>query len=289
LTVIVNVIGLLHPGGNLPRDVFGNSSRLLVATLADATFISQWLGQNVSNSVNPVFWSLSYECSYYLLFGLILFGRGRKLWIGVGGICILLGLPILLLFPVWLSGCVAHDIYQRLRVHRSAWVVVTGGLATVMIGCLALQDAIRSFLVWLKGTSAIRYLLTFDDGLHRRNLHIFQRASPSFYVVGIPTAILLIWLLLLADRVQKVIPMHGLRWVRWAADGTFALYLMHHALFVLFADFVPYPKGNLIVKCLILVVTVGLCIAVSAPMEDLKFWFRRVMHGRQYGLLAAVK
>ena len=64
------------------------------------------------------------------------------------------------------------------------------------------------------------------------------------------------------------------------AEGTFALYLMHHPLFILLADVTAYPKGSLVVKWGILLVTVSLCIAISIPLERFKRWLRHVMHGR---------
>jgi peptidoglycan/LPS O-acetylase OafA/YrhL len=135
---------------------------------------------------------------------------------------------------------------------------------------------------------AVSWLQHAHGLLHERNLHIFQRASPDFYLVGIPTAILLVWLLLLADRIQTLAPIRDLSWIRIIAEGTFSLYLMHLALFVLMADLVPYPKGDLFVKCSVLILTVGLCIALSIPMERFKRKLRKILHGRQHGLLDGV-
>ena len=206
LTVFVNVIGLLYANGHLPRGVFATPPKLLLSSVTDSLFVSQWLGMNITNPTNPVFWSLSYECSYYLLFGLIFFARGRKMWLGLAGVCVLLGLPILLLFPVWLLGCAAHDAYQRLRRYRSAWLIATAcvaATAAIVDGLfVALSPIVHSrgaisFVVWLK---------SIDRPLHERDIHIFQRASLDFYAIGIPTAIVIVWLLLVGDRFIVLCP-----------------------------------------------------------------------------------
>jgi peptidoglycan/LPS O-acetylase OafA/YrhL len=287
-TIIVNGIGRLYHRGHFPPGAFAGALPVALFSLTNLTFTSQWLGLNIDTPVNPVFWTLSYECSYYLLFGLIIFGRGRRNLIVFGLFCLLMGLPIMFLFPVWLSGCVAHDLYQRLREYRSAWLVYSVCLAVIAASIIAFHGAIRLAVSYLKAFSGIVWLRGVHQHLAAKNLHIFQRASPDFYFVGIPTAILMVWLLLLADRLQHLVPVRSLRWIRLIAEGTFTLYLTHLAIFVLFADLVPYPKGNLLVKCGALFLTVCLCIALSFPMEALKRKLRKVLHGRQHDVMEEV-
>jgi peptidoglycan/LPS O-acetylase OafA/YrhL len=284
-TIAVDVLGRVYHSGHLPPEVFAGVSPLLLATFANLTFTSQWLGLNIETPVNPVFWTLSYECSYYLLFGLIIFGRGRRNLIVFALFCLLMGLPIIFLFPVWLLGWVAHDLYQRLREYRYAWLAYSVCLAAAAVSIIVFRGAIHLAVLHLKETSGIVWLLGVHRHLVARNLHIFQRARPDFYLVGIPTAILMVWLLLLADRVQHFVPVRSLRWIRLIAEGTFTLYLMHLAVLVLFADLVPYSKSNPLVKCGVLLFTVCLCIALSSPMEALKRKLRKLLHGRQHDVM----
>ena len=287
-TIVVNVIGRLYHPGHLPPEVFAGASPLVLASFANLTFTSQWLGLNIDTPVNPVFWTLSYECSYYLLFGLIIFGRGRRNLIVFALFCLLMGLPIIFLFPVWLSGCVAHDLYQRLREYRYAWLAYSVCLIATAVSIIALRGTIHLAVSHLLDTSGIVWLQGIHRHLVARNLHILQRATPDFYLVGVPTAILMVWLLLIADRVQHIVPVRSLRWIRLIAEGTFALYLMHLAILVLFADFVLYSKSNPLVKGGVLLLTVCLCIALSFPMEALKRKLRKSLHGREHDVMEEV-
>jgi peptidoglycan/LPS O-acetylase OafA/YrhL len=278
-TVIVTIVELLRHGYGLFTASFGTPLKLIGAILADLTFTSQILNLDITNPVNPVFWSLSYECSYYLLFGLMIFGRGRKNWLVIAALCLVLGLPIVLLFPVWLSGCVAHDIYQRLRQYRLSWWVSSLGLLFMGAAILASRDLFRSALSYVAGGGPSIGLGGLHALLKTHHVHLFQRASPQFYEVGIPAAILLIWLLLVADELQRVTLWRGNRLIRTIAEGTFCIYLMHFALLLLFVDLLGGPLHSGISKGSVFLLTVSICICLSVPMERFKRRLRARLQG----------
>ena len=53
---------------------------------------------------NGPWWSLCYEVWYYVVFGILFFGRGRTKWIAAGVCLALMGPRLWLLFPIWLLG-----------------------------------------------------------------------------------------------------------------------------------------------------------------------------------------
>lgn len=83
--------------------------------------LSFFLVQNIWDAelnpgINGPLWSLTFEWFYYALFGAFLFTKG---WVRVllcGGLAIVAGPTILLLFPIWLLGvaaCKLHQTHQK--------------------------------------------------------------------------------------------------------------------------------------------------------------------------------
>ena len=68
------------------------------------------------------YWSLCYEVWYYVVFGVLLFGRGAWRW-AIAIICLLMMGPRLwLLWPVWLAGAFLHRL-KPLSVKRSRFLL----------------------------------------------------------------------------------------------------------------------------------------------------------------------
>src|SRR5437868_2819379 len=65
---------------------------------------------NLVPGINGAFWSLSYEAFYYLMFGIIFYGRQTQKWLAVGLLLLLSGPVIAALFPVWGMGFLAYRL-----------------------------------------------------------------------------------------------------------------------------------------------------------------------------------
>lgn len=74
-------------------------------------------------TLNGPYWSLCYEASYYLLFGLFLFVRGRWRWPVLICAGLLVGPSVLLLFPIWLLGAWYSARRASLPVLPERWAV----------------------------------------------------------------------------------------------------------------------------------------------------------------------
>jgi peptidoglycan/LPS O-acetylase OafA/YrhL len=268
LTLLVSGLCLLIDRQHYLADWGGSSDHVLSRVLLNLTFLSQSWGHNTIPLVNVPFWSLSYECLYYIGYGLLFFLRGWKRVLAVFLWAAVAGPQVLFLFPIWWLGCWIYDLYHHLRLSPVAARILR--LATVT--CLVLATALS-----LAGSQAL--LLAPFHLLHRfallpnplALLHL-NDLRPSLQAVGsgILAAVAMLLLLLLSDAVQ--IPRRNIwaRRFRRIADGTFAIYLMHYPLLVLALFFgLIQPNGHAR-SVLVAIAICLLLIVISAPLDRLK-------------------
>ncbi len=286
-TVVALVCHWVQPAAH-PFLFYMPAGNYAVDLLANLTYITQFWGMNISNPINPVFWSLSYECSYYAFYGVLFFSRGMRRWVFFGLLGLLTGPPILLLFPVWLAGVAAHDVYQRLRHRRGGLAGYTAFLLSVGAALFAARAMLGNLIGSAHGLLDSGVLRTIYTLGKQHDFHFVQRANVYFYFVGIPTALLLVWLLLLVDKLPVNGVGRGVRTVRRIADGTFALYLFHHAFYILILATVPYNKDHLAPRLAILFSVAALSILIAVPCDWLKDWMREALHARRPSLTASV-
>jgi peptidoglycan/LPS O-acetylase OafA/YrhL len=261
-TLIVSAV--LHDHGPPPT--------VLTQVLANLTFTAQCWGLDLPVGGNSVFWSLSYECFFYLIYGIAFFGRGWPRILALVLAAALAGPPILIMLPLWLLGCLIHDLYQKLRPRPLAGILWT---ITACIALAATALALRHPLIHRARAIAptLRPILTLAKS---HNLHLLQRASPHFYVIGIPTAIVLLLLLLAVENLSIDRNHAATRFLRMAANGTFALYLLHVPLMSLAGSFIPYSRSSWPQVLSVLAAIVAVGIAAQLPMDRLK---DRMRHG----------
>src|ERR1700724_3418473 len=84
-------------------------------------FTSQFWSRSTALFSNGPFWSLSYECLYYAIYGCFFYLRGTWRWIAALGLIALGGAHIALLFPLWVLGCILYEIYARLSMRPMTW------------------------------------------------------------------------------------------------------------------------------------------------------------------------
>lgn len=189
--------------------------------VANLLFVNElWFG-SVRLFSNVPFWSLGYEAWYYVLFGLLLFTRGRWRVATVAAWAALVGPKILLLWPVWGLGV---WVYWR---SRAPALSPQAGLALAAVGALGYL-AFRL----LGGPAAL-------DGLTRAWLGPcvvealgFSKWFLASYVIGALVALHLVGIAAAAPLLERWLPA---RPISYLASFTFALYLFHYPLLHLFA------------------------------------------------------
>jgi peptidoglycan/LPS O-acetylase OafA/YrhL len=239
----------------------------LLRLVTNLTFTSQVWSKSIGLFSNGPFWSLSYECFYYVIYGCAFYLTGAKRAVSVAGVILLGGIHIFLLFPLWLLGCVLYELYERLRGRASA---AKESLVLLAIGCAGalLWKPVSAMVFAAKNRVTLLFLA------HHRapvNLHWVL----DYYRVGIPAAFLLLWLLLVADRLPAQARSAPARTIRLLSEGTFPLYLFHFPMYVLAAALFPYNHANAWAKTAILAVAVAVGVLLAWPTDRLKLRLRR--------------
>ena len=235
--------------------------------LGNLTFTGSIWGLDLPVSFNQVFWSLCYECVYYCFYGVALFARGWVRWVSLTALAALVGPPILFLLPLWLFGCVIHDVYQRLRLRRESLGYVAGVFTVAGLLMVVCKHFRRGIITGAAEKTGVAGLLEWTREHH---LHLLQRASFHAYVIGIPAGMMMLWLLLLSDRAKLRKGYTGERIVRRVADGTFSVYLFHIPLLMLIAAFVPYDHASSTQKIAVLAFVLAVSILIEIPLNQLK-------------------
>jgi peptidoglycan/LPS O-acetylase OafA/YrhL len=151
---------------------------------------------------NGPFWSLSYELTYYIAFGLYLTKNRTSLIVGSILLFAVAGLGILALFPIWLLGVLGYHLQKR-------WTIPVV-LAVVLF-------PLSAFLLAKTGWS--RYELDYSLG------------RP--YLIDYADALLVAINIYAASSLARSLAA-ALGWceslVRWLGSLTFAIYLCHRPL-----------------------------------------------------------
>jgi peptidoglycan/LPS O-acetylase OafA/YrhL len=272
LTLVVSGICFLIDRVTFVRDWTVSFNHPFGRILFNLSFLSQAWGRNIIPFIDSPFWSLGYECFYYVLYGVLFFTGGMKRVVIALLLCMLIGPQVLLLAPIWWLGCWVYDLYQKVRgtpAHRPLVLLsaVTIGVAIVLnvAGYPQLLHLPMAGVHWaVNKPSPISYLNM--DHVMATNLCL---------VSGIYATVLLFFALLAVDplAISRTSPA-ALRFRR-IADGTFAIYLMHYPMLVLalfLGLLVPHaPLRDIATVALVCVLLVFLAI----PLDRLKNMMRK--------------
>jgi peptidoglycan/LPS O-acetylase OafA/YrhL len=85
-----------------------------------------FLGENAFS--NAPYWSLCYECWYYVVFGIAFFGHGKVRLFSIILVLLLMGPKLWLLFPIWLAGAWVQFLHRSWRASSSTamWLIAIG-------------------------------------------------------------------------------------------------------------------------------------------------------------------
>ena len=269
-TVVASYLAMrINPAYYMPN--WGmNSSRPLLRIGMNLIFMAQSWNLTLDPFSNGPFWTLSYEVFYYVFYaaGFYLVGTRRAFWLVIAAV--LSGQHILLLLPLWLIGCLAHDIYQRARdpqisLKRLNLIFLAAGVAGAV-----LVPAMFKLLIYLKGFLTRFFLVHHHAPI---NLHW----ASIYYAEGLPTVFLLLWAMLLFERLQVAEKATWVRWVRLLSEATFPLYLLHFPLYVLIVAIFPNVRANAWFKLGMLVLCVTLSALLARPTVQFKNYLRDLL------------
>jgi peptidoglycan/LPS O-acetylase OafA/YrhL len=246
-------------------------SRPLLRIFLNLIFFAQSWNFTYSPLSNEPFWTLSYEVFYYAMYGVLLYMGGVKKWIAFIVLCLLAGQHIMLLLPLWLFGCLLHDVYQKLRVVNVRPIRLhLGLLGAAVLGLLGAPLLVRG-LIEAKNVVTRIFLAHHHQPI---NLHW----AYVYYAIGIPLGYGMLWSMLLLDRVRMKDKTSLVRSIRILSEATFPIYLIHFPLFVLIASVFPYDRGNSLFKLGMLALVLIISVALAKPTNHFKNVLRDLMH-----------
>jgi peptidoglycan/LPS O-acetylase OafA/YrhL len=250
------------------------SNHALLRVTLNLTFLSQIWGLNTVQFADSPFWSLSYECLFYVGYGLLFYLRGAGRAVAVIVWAAIAGPQVLMLFPLWLLGCALYDLYQQIRQKP---IAATLRMLALLYGIIAGVGAGLGRTGWLLAPvrldQAIAGLPSPLGLIHQSSI----RATMLAIANGTLASIAMFLLLLLSDWAPVSRRPHFAVRFRRLADGTFAIYLMHYPLMMLARALNLLRPDAPVLDTVTVTSIVLLLIALSGPLDGFKSVLRHVL------------
>lgn len=204
------------------------SSHQAFRYLINITFLSQAWNFSTQLSTNGPFWSLSYEFWYYMLFWAWIYLKGNRKLLGLVIICGIIGLKILILFPVWIFGVVAYKCSNNSRfvIKKNAAVLLFVVTLIIILFLTFFQDFSLFSKEFRYGYPPLYFSSNF----------VFS------WVFGALTAVNL-WSFSIFSSFIKV-PAFIEKLTKKLSSITFSLYLYHFPMLIFVAAVLTYNKDS---------------------------------------------
>lgn len=247
------------------------ASHPLLRIVENIIFTAQLWFRDVSPLSNLPFWSLNYEIFYYIIYGCAFYLVGGKRIVWVLLAMLVAGPRILILSPAWVAGYVAHDLYQRWNAAGKT----AKYLDRILVGCLVF--AVMAGVVFRFDHHVATHLHVYKDSLKSvmlsMNLGKADKAL-SYYCVAIFGTVVFLRLMYASRTFELSRKSRGVEAVRFIAEGTFPIYVLHFPLLVLIAATVPYNHAATWPKVVLLLFVSTIGILAGHPLNILKRKFR---------------
>lgn len=245
---------LKFTGSYLPGD-------MVFSTFANLLFIGQSWSLKEWVFYNQPYWSLCYEVMYYLGFGVFVFARGWRRYLGLLLLALISGPKVLLLLPCWVFGVMAYRCRDCLPLKPTTGFVVgfiLPVLALFALNKLGFGPAVRAMALDVWGDQK-SYLEFSND-----------------FLIDYVTAIL-VAINLYSVRYIKLSFLHYFkRGVEWAASFSFTLYLMHLPMIFLLVNGLANKTGTVYSFVAGAVVIPLVCYLIALATEQKRPALRRI-------------
>jgi peptidoglycan/LPS O-acetylase OafA/YrhL len=224
---------------------------------------------------NVPFWSLCYEFWYYVIFGIYFYFTGVKRALLLVAAALVASPRVLMLLPIWWLGVCAYAVPVPVSWRRA--VLWTGLLQPLVVGGVYAMFDLNQLAV--QPTATLGALLGVSFG--------WSSLVLSDLVLGLSLAVHLVAIKQFDRQVlgflQRLRPL-----IRWAAAGSFTLYLLHTPLlFALTALLSPLVEGPLR-PVLIVSGTIALPLLMAPLLEGQRHRLRALIERLQFRLWPAV-
>ena len=221
LTVLVDRWGYAIAPDFYARYIIPDPGVSVEEAVRALSFSTHWWELRLPPGSNAPWWSLSYEVSYYVMFGLWVFARGWLRWGLLALAALVVGPNTLLLMPAFIIGVWLHG-HLRGAAERPQDRGMSIALSALPVGTYAMLhmgNVPKTLEAWTTQavTAEMGWALQFSSN--------FVWAA----VVAVLVAVHIrgMWRLLSAEG-RGTAP--WVKPVKWLAGGTFSLYLVHFPL-----------------------------------------------------------
>ena len=260
LTLIFDHLGIwLNPGFYSIRKILWKPESWK-GYMSSALFLNEFQVfhfDGISPGTNGPYWSLSFEATYYVIAGLVLFFR-RSLWIPISIIILACaGKTIAALLPIWALGFALYRVRPALRVPP--WI--------------SLVLAVASAIAVLESPSITRHFSGDNFGVRFPwGRGPFNRRLLDDYFVAVAFATHLVCVRHLLSKPISIPERIG-SGIRWLGSLTFPFYCFHYPTICLLAAISPWrdrTRSRLFFICICTIVLV----IVTTPLCD---WLKTVI------------
>jgi len=274
LTIIIDAVGYMQAPDFYDQHITPSPGTNWERAVRALTFSTHWWELRLPPGSNAPWWSLSYEVSYYVLFGMFVFLRGWMRWVCLTLGAVIVGLNTLLLMPAFLMGVELYRQIGRGGVKVGMGQSPAGRAITMAVAPLVAYAVLHTF-----GVPAFLETLTSDFarlvGLKLQFSYNFFWAAIVAYLVCLHLKGM--WRLLATDHTLGRVARAG----KWLAGGSFSLYLVHFPVLHILEVSVAKTGTQWLDDLVMLFVTIGICYAFAAvferPLARLRRGVRAVM------------
>mgnify|MGYP001815213818 CR=1 FL=1 len=236
--------------------------------LRGLSFTNEWTGvfERVRLGSNGPLWSLSYEAAYYVMFAIAIFLRGPVRIVLTALLAYLVGLPVLVLLPVWAMGVLVWHLIRKPGRNAigggSAWLL-TLTCPLILLVCKAL--GVDTFLSSLTAQA-------FAPVSHHAVLLYSDEVAWSL-VIAVFFALHLQGMARLLQSADWRADSPPVRLVRFVAGASFSIYVVHYPTLHLLDATLPetLPGYDLV----LLGLTLFVCFVFAAFFERPLGFYRR--------------
>lgn len=194
----------------------------LIRILGSLFFVNEVWGLSIQTFSDVPYWSLNYEVWYYISFAALTYLTDAKRWVFFILIGLFLGPKILLLMPIWWLGVMLY------RSHSLSNISLCTGFILLFISIVGISAFISFELSglswdWLRGH--------LGTELHMKLA--FSRYFVSDYILSFLIAMHFVAIRRLSPMLLPWLARFS-RPIRYFSSFTFAIYLLHQPLLLLF-------------------------------------------------------
>jgi peptidoglycan/LPS O-acetylase OafA/YrhL len=264
LTVILDQTGRLIDYGVYDWNYYRGNEHL-IRFVANLLFVNELWFVSIRPWSNGPYWSLGYEFWYYVIFGIVVFMKGKPRIGLVTVACIIIGPKILLLFPIWLLGVATYHVAQRQQIPRTlGWLLFAGSIAAVVVYAkLGVKASLDSLTVAVLGRELCDRLL-------------WSQFFISSYLIAAMIAANFIGFSCIADNFDSLFRRLE-KPIRYLASFTLTTYLLHFPLMLFFVTLLPGARQNYFDRALLLLAVAASIFVIGIFTEHKKHIARNLL------------